>query len=124
MLLQETNYNMYLNLCGDFIINLIGKEVSGYLKGVYLAGDGRREPENYNFLPVHSIVRALGNYVKQNVCINSHSLTSILTFNISGPFLAKYKTDLFGSVAYFKSEIFKTTAAFRLVFFARAGALS
>ncbi|XP_060536071.1 uncharacterized protein LOC132708005 isoform X2 [Cylas formicarius] len=49
----------------DFVTRLISKEVANYLKYVYQV-KGHREPENYAALPSHSIVRALGEFLKRN----------------------------------------------------------
>lgn len=48
-----------------FLSKLVSKEVDNYLKYVYQL-KSQREPENYGGLPSHSVVRALGEYLKRN----------------------------------------------------------
>lgn len=66
----------------------MSKEIQGYHKGTYYIGDGRREPENFNSLPYYSIVRAIGNHVKQNVITNK-LISCLYNFNFSRLLLGK-----------------------------------
>lgn len=64
-LLHTINYKA-LDSLGDLLISLISKEIGGYNKGVYHTNENRREPTNLNYLQNQSIVRSLGNYLKEN----------------------------------------------------------
>ncbi|CAH1965430.1 unnamed protein product [Acanthoscelides obtectus] len=46
-----------------FVIQLISAEIDSYLKYVYQV-KGPKEPINYGYLPTHSIVRGIGEFVK------------------------------------------------------------
>lgn len=54
----------------DFLVKLVTTEIKNYLKYVYQV-KSQREPENFGSLPTHSIVRALGEFVKRNFLRNS-----------------------------------------------------
>nr|CAH7734619.1 unnamed protein product [Callosobruchus chinensis] len=47
----------------QFIIHLISAEIDSYLKYVYQV-KGPKEPVNYGYLPTHSVVRGIGEFVK------------------------------------------------------------
>lgn len=47
---------------------MISIEVAGYLKYVYQVR-GHREPINYDYLPTHSIVRGIGEFIKTWVSV-------------------------------------------------------
>ncbi|XP_044265602.1 uncharacterized protein LOC123011943 [Tribolium madens] len=55
-----------LHIVGDFLIKLVSIEISQYLKFVYQV-KGAREPVDYSYLPVNSVVRGLSSYVKAKV---------------------------------------------------------
>lgn len=67
ILLLENGNRKAINSAGDLLIDLVSKEVAGYRKDTYEVSGRQGEPVNYNFLPVRSIVRALGNYIKKHV---------------------------------------------------------
>lgn len=52
---------------GDFLISLVRVEISSYTKITYTVTQQQREPQNYNYLPQHSIVRAIGTYLQNEV---------------------------------------------------------
>ncbi|KAJ8977316.1 hypothetical protein NQ317_009334 [Molorchus minor] len=58
--LQENNASA---AASNFIIKMISIEVKNYLKYVYQV-KGSKEPLNYGYLPTHSIVRGLGDFVR------------------------------------------------------------
>lgn len=60
------NQHAVVNIIGDFLIKHITTEISEYRSGTYTV-TGQREPQNFNYLPEYSIVRALGNYIKVEV---------------------------------------------------------
>lgn len=66
LLLQSKPHT--LEYVGDFLIKYISHEISCYRSGIYEVVENRKEPQNYNYLPQHSIVCALGNYLKAMVC--------------------------------------------------------
>lgn len=68
-----------LDLAGDFLISLIQPEITSYHRGVYETTQQQREPTNYDYLPNHSVVRAIGNHLKAKVSI---PLLMLLQFNI------------------------------------------
>ncbi|XP_066154783.1 focadhesin [Euwallacea fornicatus] len=49
----------------EFLTKLVFKEINNYLKYIYQLKT-RREPETYGALPSHSVVRALGEFLKNN----------------------------------------------------------
>ncbi|XP_066249245.1 focadhesin [Euwallacea similis] len=49
----------------EFLTKLVSKEINKYLKYIYQL-KSRREPETYGALPSHSVVRALGEFLKTN----------------------------------------------------------
>ncbi|CAH0551491.1 unnamed protein product [Brassicogethes aeneus] len=53
-----------LTVFGDFLIKMISIEIDNYLKYVYQV-KGNNEPINFNGLPLFSIVRGIGEYLKQ-----------------------------------------------------------
>lgn len=55
-----------LRIVGDFLIKIVSLEVSGYLKFVYQV-KGIREPVDYTYLPVNSVVRGILTYIKSNM---------------------------------------------------------
>ncbi|CAG9764402.1 unnamed protein product [Ceutorhynchus assimilis] len=51
----------------SFLEKLVANEIDNYLKYVYQV-KSQREPDSYGNLPSHSIVRALGEFIKTNSC--------------------------------------------------------
>ncbi|KAJ8962679.1 hypothetical protein NQ318_001075 [Aromia moschata] len=47
----------------NFVIKMISTEVANYLKHVYQV-KGSKEPINYKYLPTHSVVRGIGDFVR------------------------------------------------------------
>lgn len=58
-----------LDIVGNFLINFVRKEISQYRTATYKVPEGRKEPQNLDYLPDHSIVRELGNYLRIQVII-------------------------------------------------------
>lgn len=52
---------------GDFLITLVRQEISSYTKMTYSVTQQQREPQNYGYLPQHSVVRAIGTYLQNEV---------------------------------------------------------
>ncbi|EFA06297.1 hypothetical protein TcasGA2_TC009164 [Tribolium castaneum] len=55
-----------LQIAADFLIKMVSLEISQYLKFVYQV-KGTREPVDYSYLPVSSVVRGLSSHIKANV---------------------------------------------------------
>lgn len=64
--LENGNYAAMREM-GDFLISLIHLEITSYTKMTYSVSQQQREPLNYNYLPQHSIVRAIGSYLQNEV---------------------------------------------------------
>ena len=65
-LLQNAN-DTALDSVAKFLEILISKEIIDYRRGVYYIAENKKEPQNYNYLPKHSLVRALIDYIKRRV---------------------------------------------------------
>lgn len=66
--LENGNYAAMREM-GDFLISLVKIEITSYTKMTYSVSQQQREPLNYNYLPQHSIVRAIGTYLQNEVII-------------------------------------------------------
>ncbi|CAG9821372.1 unnamed protein product, partial [Phaedon cochleariae] len=61
----------------NFIVKMISIEIDGYLKYVYQV-KGPKEPLNYGYLPTHSILRGVGEFVKTWVYKSRGSIHDML----------------------------------------------
>lgn len=51
----------------ELLVKIVSDEISGYRKATYASQRGGGEPENLNYLPERSTVRALGNHLRRHV---------------------------------------------------------
>lgn len=65
--LENGNYAAMQEM-GNFLISLVRIEIGCYTQMTYTVTQQQREPLNYNYLPQHSIVRAIGSYLQREVC--------------------------------------------------------
>lgn len=80
--LENGNYAA-MHEMGDFLIALVRIEVTSYTKMTYSITQQQREPLNYNYLPQHSIVRAIGTYLQSEVILLNIYSVSFFTKNNS-----------------------------------------
>lgn len=64
--LENGNYAA-MHEMGNFLISLMRVEIVSYTKITYTVTQQQREPQTYNYLPQHSIVRAIGTYLQNEV---------------------------------------------------------
>lgn len=64
--LENGNYAAMREM-GDFLVSLVRIEITSYTKMTYTVAHQQREPLNYNYLPLYSIVRAVGTYLQNEV---------------------------------------------------------
>lgn len=64
--LENGNYAAMKEM-GDFLASLVNLEIASYTKITYTVTQQQREPQNYSYLPQHSVVRAIGTYLQNGV---------------------------------------------------------
>ncbi|KAJ8924352.1 hypothetical protein NQ315_007148 [Exocentrus adspersus] len=77
----------------DFLIKMISNEVAGYLKYVYQV-KGHREPISYDYLPTHSIVRGIGEFIRTWAHKWKHSIHDLLYVECLRIFSKEYSKPL------------------------------
>lgn len=75
--LQNGNYAAMREM-GDFLVSLVRLEITSYTRMTYTVAQQQREPLNYNYLPLHSIVRAIGTYLQNEVTTLKYFISCVL----------------------------------------------